>query len=117
MGIDERFYYNRRYKCSSAEASYGALLSRQISSMALDLASAGATHLGARFRTQAHGLASLGLDVLFQVRLGPSGLCAQDTAVAPARRRPQTCRALSGATWTSLGVLSVSSRTVMNNVG
>ena len=67
--IHDRFYCNRRY--------------------------AAATSLGAGFRTQARGLASLGLDVLFQVRLGLSGLRAR----------------------VSLGVLSVSSRTVMNNVG
>ena len=46
-------------------------------------------------RTQAGGLAPPGLDVLFQVRLGPSGLCAP----------------------VSHGVLAVSLRTVMNNVG
>ena len=68
------------------------------------------------FRTQARGLAPRRLDVLFQVRLGLSGLRTQDTAGSPTRRRPQTCRALSGATWTSPGVLSASSRTVMNNV-
>ena len=67
--IHERFYCNRRY--------------------------AATTSLGAGFRTQAHGLASRGLDVPFQVRLGLSGL----------------------RTRVSLGVLSVSSRTVMNNVG
>ncbi|HJR75584.1 MAG TPA: hypothetical protein VJ805_01385, partial [Nitrospiraceae bacterium] len=89
--IHERFYCNRRY--------------------------AATTSLGAGFRTQARGLASLDLDVLFQVRLGPSGLRTQDTAVSPARRRPQAWRSLFFAPWTSLGVSAVSSRTVMNNVG
>jgi hypothetical protein len=46
-------------------------------------------------RSQAAGLAPRGLNVLFQVRLGLSGL-----------RTP-----------VSRGVLAVSSRTVMNNVG
>jgi hypothetical protein len=46
------------------------------------------------FRTQARGLASLGLNVLFQVRLGLSGIRAQDTAASPTRRRPQRCRTL-----------------------
>jgi hypothetical protein len=47
------------------------------------------------FRSQAGGLASCGLDILFQVCLGLSGL---RTPVSP-------------------GVWAVSSRTVMNSVG
>jgi len=70
------------------------LLSRKTNQIALNLASAGATHLAAGFGSQARGLASRRLDVLFQVRLGLSGL---RTRVSP-------------------GVLSVSSRTVINNV-
>jgi hypothetical protein len=46
--IHERFYYNRRY--------------------------AAATSLAAGFPRQAGGLAPRGLNVLFQVRFGPSGL-------------------------------------------
>jgi hypothetical protein len=63
--------------------------------MALDFASAVATRWLLVSRTQAGGLAPHGLTVLLQVRLGPSGL-----------RTP-----------VSHGVLAVSSRTVMDNVG
>ena len=67
--IHERFYCNRRY--------------------------AAATRLAATCSDQPGGLAPHGLNILFQVCLGLSGL-----------RAP-----------VSLGVLAVSSRSVMNNVG
>jgi len=67
--IHERFYCNRRY--------------------------AAATSLAASFARPVGGLAPRDLDVLFQVRLGLSGL---HSPVSP-------------------GVLAVSLRTVMNNVG
>jgi len=60
-------------------------------------------------------LAAQSLDVLFQVRLGLSGLRAQDTAGSPARRRPQTWRSLFFAPWTSPRDFAISRRTVMNN--
>jgi hypothetical protein len=63
--------------------------------MALELASAGATHLAASARSQAGGLAPRGLAILFQVCLGLSGL-----------RAP-----------VSLGDFVISRRTAMNNVG
>ena len=72
------------------------LLSRQIQSRWRSTSQARERRTwGLGFRAQARGLASPGLDVLFQVRLGLSGL----------------------RTRVSRGVLAVSSRTVMNNVG
>ena len=79
-----------------------------------------AGRLAAQSRERAHPgapgwVGAIG-DILFQICLGLSRL-HEDTAGSPTRRRPQTWRSLFFAPWTSRGVLAVSSRTAMNNVG
>ena len=115
------------------EANYGALLSRQVNSMALNLASAGATHLDAGRMASGQAGSPLGFGkgrilvrrgrwvrsrtYCFKYAFLPHGSARKTPPPHRLGRRPQAWRSLFFAPWTSPRDCAISQRTVMNNAG